>query len=205
MKQLFQSCLMASAAILLVVLFTGSCSKYSSPSALADQRDQQVLQALLLHLLPNPEFDLTGVGANGTTIVLDSRTPGGNRLFQPDLLWQPRDIGSDHVVPKDIQRDAARRNGDIPASFSDFKFEPGITLTTLPRSSGRGTDPKWFQHAYPGGRAWVHAWLPGYSTDSNRALVRAWIGPSAQGALITAFLAKTEGKWSVEWYHFERF
>src|SRR6266850_8289460 len=170
MKRLFQGCLMASGAVLLFVLSTCSCSKYSSPSAVADQRDQQVLQALLLHLLPKPDFDLTRVGANSTTIVLDSRTPGGNRLFQPDVLRRPHDIGSDHVIPKDIQRDAARRNGDVPASLSDFKFEPGITLTALPRSSGRGTDPLWFQHAYPNGRAWVHAWLPGYSIDSNRAL-----------------------------------
>jgi hypothetical protein len=189
-----------------LAVFVSSCGGSSSPSAAADERDQQVLEALLLDLLPNPQFDLAGLGATGGTMVLDFRTPGGNRLFQPDVMWRPRDIGPGHAIPKDVQYDAARRNGDVPASFSSLKFDARIILTELPRSSGRSRgDPQWFQHAWPNGRAWVHAWLPGYSTDGNQAIVRGWIGPSAHGALLTAFLAKNGGSWAVEWYYFDRF
>jgi hypothetical protein len=191
---------------LLLAIFLSGCGTSPSPSSAADERDQAVLEALLLHLLPNPQFDLTGVGANGATIVLDSRTPGGNRLFKPALMRGPRDIGPGHAIPNDVQTDATRRNGDLPASFSGLKFDAPITLAELPRSTGRGKgDPQWFQHAWPNGRAWVHAWLPGYSTDGAWAVVRGWVGPSAHGALLTAFLAKQGGKWSVDWYYFDPF
>jgi hypothetical protein len=126
-------------------------------------------------------------------------------MFKPDVMSSAHDIGAGHVVAKDVQVDAMRRNGDVPASFSDLKFDPRITLSALPRSHGRGGDPQWFEHGYPNGRAWVHAWLPGYSSDGTRAFVRGWIGPSAQGALLTVSLVKIGGKWSVEWYYFDRF
>jgi len=176
-----------------------------TPSAVVDDRDRQVLEAVLLHLLPKSEFDLAGVGPNGT-IILDSQTPGGDRLFKPDVMSRPRDIGPGHAVPTDVQADALRRNGDVPASFDHLKFDPRITLARLPRSRGRGNgDSQWFQHKWPNGRAWLHAWLPGYSTDGTRAIVRGWIGPSDHGALLTAFMTKNGGKWSVEWYYFDRF
>jgi hypothetical protein len=181
------------------------CHEARTASDVADERDQQVLEAVLLHILSKPEFDLAGVGPKGT-IVIDTQTPGGNRLFRADVMSSARDIGPGHSVPKDVQTNAMQRNGDLLASFSKLRFDPRITLTMLPRSHGRGNgDTQWFQHGNPNGRAWLHAWLPGYSTDGTQAIVRAWIGPSAHGALLTAMLEKKGGKWSVEWYYFDRF
>ena len=40
-----------------------------------DDRDRQVLETLLLHLLTDTKFDMTRVPTNGATIALHTRTP----------------------------------------------------------------------------------------------------------------------------------
>src|SRR4051812_37715158 len=190
-ERIANNCVMMRLAYILVaiaLLSVSGCHEARTASDVADDRDVQVLETVLLHILPKPEFDLAGVGPKGT-IVIDTQTPAGNRLFKADVMSSARDIGPGHSVPKDVQRNAMQRNGDLPASFSKLKFDPRITLTTLPRSHGRGKgDTQWFQRGNPNARAWLHAWLPGYSTDGTQAIVRAWIGPSAHGALLTAML-----------------
>ena len=55
--------------------------------------------------------------------------------------------------------------------------------------------------AHPKARGWVHAYLPGYSKDGSRAIVRAGVGPSAHGATLTALLEKRGDKWVVKWHY----
>ena len=49
---------------------------------------------------------------------------------------------------------------------------------------------KSFWESYPNARGFVRAYLPGYSEDANQALVRAGVGPSAHGAMLTALMEK---------------
>jgi len=173
-------------------------------SAVPDDKDRQVMEALLLYAHHDSEFNFTGVRTNGATIVLDSRTPGGNRTLRPDMMWRPDDIGPGHSVPEDIQRDIVRRNGKQPASFTGWRVDSRIIVATIPRSTGR-SPPGLFQQAYPNGLAWVQAWLPGYARDGTRAVVRAWVGPRPGGAQLTAYLEKDGEVWSVKWHYLDCF
>ena len=58
-----------------------------------------------------------------------------------------------------------------------------------------------FSAAHPKACGWAEAYLPGYSKDGLRAIVRAGVGPSAHGAVVTALLEKIDGRWVVKWHH----
>jgi hypothetical protein len=173
-------------------------------SEIADERDRHLMEAFLLHVLTSSEFNFARIGTNGAEIVLDSRTPGGNRRLRPDLMWHPDNIGAGHSIPEDVQRDIVRRNGRQPASFTDLRFDKRITVATIPRSKGRGPAGL-FEQAHPNGLAWIQAWLPGYSADGTQAVVRGWIGPRPGGAQLTAFLEKKGEVWLVKWHYLQRF
>jgi hypothetical protein len=49
-------------------------------------------------------------------------------------------------------------------------------------------------------RAYVSAWLPGYSQDGRSAVVRFWFGPSAHGAIATYRLTRKGGHWKIDWH-----
>ena len=62
-----------------------------------------------------------------------------------------------------------------------------------------------FEDAHPKARGWLEAYLPGYSKDGTRAVVRAGVGPWAHAAMLTAVLEKRGDKWTVVWYYVARF
>ena len=62
-----------------------------------------------------------------------------------------------------------------------------------------------FAAAYSKARGWLQAYLPGYSKDGARAIVRAGVGPSAHGAMLTALLEKSGDKWLVKWHYIARY
>ena len=199
----------------LVFLCVG-CSALSTARAatavVPDKRDGQVLDALLLHLLADPKFDMALVSTNEATIVLHTRTPEKTGFLQSHQMRT--DIG-DHTLPGEAERDLRRRNSppdakpdtfdSAEASFTNLTFSAGIVVADLSHVLGqrRGHGP--FAAAHPRARGWVRAYLPGYSTDGSRAIVRAGVGPSAHGAMLTALLEKRGDKWLVKWHHIARY
>ncbi len=172
-----------------------------------DTRDGQVLDTLLLHLLADPEFDLTRVATNGTTIVLHTRTPEQTGFL---LSQQIRSEIDSKTLPRDAEQDLRRRNSPpnvkpdtyqaVEASFTNLTFSAGIVVADL--------SPVWNQipayvaleRSYPTARGWVRPYLPGYSKDGSRAIVRAGVGPTPHGATVTALLERSGDKWVVKWH-----
>jgi hypothetical protein len=177
-----------------------------------DERDRQVLETLLLHLLSDSKFDMTRVSTNGATIVLHARTPEKTGFLMSHQIRT--EIGS-RKLPSDAETDMRRRNtpGDtkadtydsVTASYTNLAFAAGIVVTN---SSGIWNGRRSFasfEDVYPKARGWLDAYLPGYSRDGTRAVVRAGVGPWAHAAMLTAVLEKRGDKWTVAWYYVARF
>ena len=177
-----------------------------------DQRDRQVLETLLMHLLTDSKFDVTRVPTNGATIVLHTRTPEKTGFLMSDQIRSEIDH---HTLPNDAESDLRRRNtpadakpdtyDSITAFYTNLTFAAGIVVADLTETwKGRRSFTS-FEDAYPKARGWLEAYLPGYSKDGTRAVVRAGVGPWAHAAMLTAVLEKRGDKWVVVWYYVARF
>jgi hypothetical protein len=194
-------------AFVCIACVSFASARAASPRAV-EQRDGQVLQALLLHLLTDPKFDMARVPTNGAVIVLHTRTPEKTGFLQAHQMRS--DIG-DHKLPGDVERDLRSRNTPtdakpdtydaVAASFTNLTFGAGIVLADLTADGGGRRSYGWFSEAHPKARGWVRAYLPGYSTDGSRAVIRASVGPSAHGAMVTALLERAGDRWVVKWHH----
>jgi hypothetical protein len=172
-----------------------------------DQRDGPVLNALLLHLLADPELDLTTVPTNRAQILLHIRTPEKTGFLQPGQIHG--DIRN-HWLPDDVERDLRHRNSKpdakpdtyeaVAAFFTNLTFSSGIVVGDLSGLCKRRSPLSTFEGTYPRARGWLEAYLPGYSEDGTLAIVRAMVGPSAHGATVTALLEKRGDNWVVDWY-----
>jgi hypothetical protein len=179
-----------------------------------DQRDGQVLQALLLHLLNDPKFDLTQNPTNGASILLNTRTPEKTGFIQAHQMHADT---RGQTLPNDPEQDLRRRNSPpnakpdtydcVAAYYTNLTFDTRIIVTELSKIGVQERRRGDFQllQAYPCARGFVTAYLPGYSRDGNSAFVRAGAGPSAHGATVTALLEKTGNTWTVKWYHVARY
>lgn len=63
----------------------------------------------------------------------------------------------------------------------------------------RTTSTGYPEYVAPKAQAYVQAYLPGYSKDRARAVLRIRFGPSAHGASATFFLVKEGYAWIVRW------
>ena len=180
----------------------------AATTTVPDKRDGQVLDALLLHLLSDSKFDMARVSTNGATIVLHARTPEKTGFLQSHQMRS--DVG-DHKLPSDAEQDLRRRNSPLNAkpdtydamavSFTNLTFSAGIVVADLTEVWSQRRAYGALGVAHPRARGWAQAYLPGYSKDGSRAIVRAEVGPSAHGAMLTALLEKSGDKWVVKWHH----
>jgi hypothetical protein len=158
-----------------------------------------------LHLLASADFDMTRVPKDGATIMLHSRTPEKTGMIKPEQMQH--DIGEGHTIPEEIRRDLLRRNAQPgtydsrAAPFGGLKLDQRIVVADLTGKLGGRSSSGAFEEAYPKARGWIEAYLPGYSKDGSRAVVRAWAGPSPHGAVVTAILEKSGDKWLVKWHY----
>lgn len=184
---------------------------HTATSTVPDQRDGQVLQALLLHLLNDPKFDMTKAPTNGAVIVLHTRTPEMTHFLQLDQMRS--DIGS-YSLPNDAERDLLQRNKKanakpdtfdaVSASFTNLVFDGSISVADITDKMANRRFGA-FEKAHPTARGWVEAYLPGYSKDGNRAVVRAGVGPWAHAAMVTALIEKVGDTWVVKWHYVARY
>jgi hypothetical protein len=189
--------------LLLGVCFGSSCGPAPQTEthtpvpqiAVPDQRDGEVLQILLLHLLSDPDFGIPTAPTNGAMIVLAYRTP----VSLPDVERIRGEIG-DHPLPSDLEHALFEYNRpNTVAYFTNRTFSKSIVVANL-TDKGRIGDSELFMNAHPKARGYVAPFLPGYSKDGTRAIVRAFIGPSDHGARVTALLEKRGDKWVVKWH-----
>lgn len=197
-------------ACLLALAFSASfvAASETTPS----ERDRQVLNSLLSFLLTSTNFNLTGVATNGTTVVLHARTPEKTGFLHSSQMRA--DIAK-QILPADAVTDLRERNTPpdaktntypaVAASYTNLTFSTNILVAEL--------SPLWkdrrllnaFEQAYPQARGYVQSYLPGYSKDGNQAVVRAMVGPTPHGAMLTVLLEKTGDTWTVKWHRLVRF
>jgi hypothetical protein len=212
---------MARNSTIVLVTFLGAvlgCTSPSepvceSPPGVADQRDKQVLETALLHLLVAAnDFDMmTKVDKRDALIVLQAQTPEDTMLRPEQIRGY---IGKGHTIPDDILLDLLRRN-EKPgshdtqvASFSDLKFDQRVVVGDVTvQMRGGDVEADWgaFPKAYPRARGYAKAYLPGYSEDGSSAVVCAFFGPSVNGAMATLLLERRGEKWFVKWCQITRF
>jgi hypothetical protein len=169
-----------------------------------DERDRDVLEAALLQLTNDKDFGRRGVSTNGV-IVLNVRTPLKTGFLRPEQI---KGELRTRTVSEELLQAVLKRNSVISqvnsyeavtAWFTNSTFATNIVVVDLKaRSAGRGADK--YENLPVNARGWVTSFLPGYSEDGTTALVRAHVGPSAHGAMLTALLEKVEGKWVVKWH-----
>ena len=191
---------------------TVASSTSDAPPILPDERDRQVLESVLLHLLSDPAFDMTRVPIDGAVIVLNTRTPEKTGFLMSHQIRA--EIGS-RKLPTDAESDMRRRNtpadakpdtyDSVAASYTNLTFAAGIVVTDLTDTWKERRSFASFEDAHPIARGWLEAYLPGYSADGNHAVIRAGVGPWAHAAMLTAVLQKRGDKWVVAWYYVARF
>jgi hypothetical protein len=196
-----------------VCLLCIACAVVSPVSAAPpDERDRQVLETLLLHLVKDSKFDMTRVATKGATIILHTRTPEKTGFL---MTQQIRGEIGERTLPDDAESDMRRRNtpadakpdtyDSVTASYTNLTFAVGIVVANLAEIWKERRSFTSFQDAYPKARGWLEAYLPGYSKDGTRAVVRASVGPWEHAAMLTAVLEKRGDEWTVAWYHVARF
>jgi len=165
--------------------------------------DRKVVEAALLRLMDDPDFD-TFPGFKSGPLVLNPRTPkatGG--LNRAQVLG---DLRKQHNVP-DEMIDALMVRNEEPgsttyrtrrASWAGLSFDSRIVVADLEPLEKAQRDST-FQDTWPAARAWVEAYLPAYSADGSQAIVRAFFGPTPHGSSYTAWLAKSGDTWVVVW------
>ena len=117
--------------------------------------------------------------------------PSTNGYIQPDRAGDVTQVNT---------------HDSVKASYADLKFEARIVVSNLAEIREKSINKfRFFEDACPKARGWLGSYLPGYSKEGNEAIVRAGVGPSAHGAMITAVLEKSGDKWVVKWYHISRY
>lgn len=183
-------------------------------STIPDERDRQVLEAMMLHLLADRNvtemkndsaLDFIRHGREATTILMHPSTPKGSTIY-----LSPSQIAGDlhdFKLSQDIVEHLRHRNTSVKskrgrdesveATYSGLKFAPEIVVTDLTEIWKAGV---FLEDSHPEALCWFEHYLPGYSSDGNEAVVRSFIGPTVHGATITASLVKSNNKWVVKWF-----
>jgi len=168
-----------------------------------DDRDRQVLEAVLLAMLANPDFGSPKRQQADATVVLHHRTPEKTGMLAAGQL--KADTKGHTFAP--ALGDALRARNVLPhtfdcraASFKGLAFNARIEVanTHVPATEAHPWDA--FEATYPKARGWVEAWLPGFSADGSQALVRGWFGPWPHSATVTALVTRRGDQWKVQWH-----
>jgi hypothetical protein len=174
----------------------------------ADDRDREVLEAFLKHLVDSWTADDLGP-KNRRDVILDAYTPFDNPEW---FLGALKKSGLPKAAATELEADVGRRNGAGPARLADLTFaSPRIIVKDLGVANSRqdffGNVPDYdeLQKSHPGLAAYAIACLPGYSRDGNTAAVRVLHGPPSDPHGLsswTGLLVRTKGVWKVTWEEF---
>ena len=167
----------------------------------------------MLRLLDDPDFDMTTTSTNGAgaVIVLHTRTPEMTGFL---VSAQIRSDIRSYTLSSDVEADLRRRNTPsgakpgtytaVTAFYTNLTFSARIVVADAIDETGTPSYGA-FEKAYPKARGFARAYLPGYSKDGTRAVVRVSVGPSPHGSMVTASLARVGEKWMVKWHRITRY
>lgn len=159
---------------------------------LADM-DQQVLQIVLTNLINHPKLQRPrNRTIDNPRIILTADTPDTEPPADDQVL-------SDIEVPlpreelDNMRQRASTQKPLLP--FENFRFPLPIIVVRPPFDRSRIS----MEQRFPDAIAYFHPWLPGYSSDRKRVVVRGYLGPSAHGGAATALLQQDGQHWKLIW------
>jgi hypothetical protein len=187
-------------------------ARAESPATTPDQRDRDVLQTLMLHLLTDSQFNFVRPSAKGTNVVLHLRTPEKTGFL---LSGQLRSDTATNILSTDLEASLRQRNTPpdaftnsdiaVTAYYTNLTFTNAITIADIASLSDRPLSYGAFEKAYPHSQCWFEPYLPGFSTAGHSAIIRAFVGPTPHGATVTALLEKRGDQWIIKWCKLARY
>lgn len=176
------------------------------PTAHGQERDRKVFEAVLKDAIAT--FKAGGLDAKiAQGIALHCNTLCDT---MPDaFLGLLSNAGLARAVAGDLEADLGRRNSGGPVNMDYMKFsDDRITVRDLHAFDinvrGRPDELTGFEfrEQYPAVKAYVKAYLPGYTKDGKTAAVRMFLGPPADPhglARYSGVVTEEQGKWTVRW------
>jgi hypothetical protein len=167
----------------------------------ATERDGKVMETLLLKVLADPELDLISKNDKSrTNVLLVCLTPPkfeitGKSQIESDTHQK---VPLKELENLEIRNRIPKTYDTLRASYQNLKLSPPIQIIEVQNRESLSRAE--FEKNFPEARAWVEAFLPGYSQDGATAFVRGLVGPAADGATVTAFLKKNGDDWEIVWH-----
>jgi hypothetical protein len=135
-------------------------------------------------------------------LILHESTPGKTgMIFDQQISSELESRG--HSLPAAVMASLKKRNVH-PASLKGMRDRnPKIVVDDLYRYPARRDFEFWkaLSKRHPRAIAYVESWLPGYSKDGRRAVLRFGFGPNPHGATATYLLIQHNGRWKVRWFN----
>ena len=192
--------LAVSTRVLYLGIIACGCAERLEPSpnplgkAQSVNPDHEILDAVLLALIVNKEFDpaVGGRGVQKSDIVVEDLTDG---LSDRILRRPPCDATK--AIPEECRVDILARNpkGKRYSLRSYDPASPHILVADL-----RSVDlDMGFDVAFPDARGYVRPYLPGYSRDGQTAIMFFAFGPTSHGAVGYCLLSRATDRWCVVW------
>ncbi len=164
--------------------------------------DQELLEAAMVDLATykGEDFELSWEKKNKGLVLLDESSGNANDYTESQMNSE-LDERKANDISREMRRDLLRRNAQR-VSLASLKFKDRRILlkssTEIPDRYGSDLDDL-------NARGWISILLPGYSTDSSRAVLRFHFGPTPHGAGGTYLMVRKGGKWVVRWRAFAHY
>lgn len=147
------------------------------------------------------EFELSYFSKSTKMILLDT-TAGVVNEYTENQMNAELDERKANDIDLSMRKDLLRRNTTTTSlAKSDFT-NPRVKLR--PQDSVAGGFAR-FDFEKSDARGYASVYLPGYSSDGSRAVLRFWFGPTPHGAAGTYLLERKNGKWRVVWRDFAHY
>lgn len=174
-------------------------AKYGQYAKLVPE-DTAVLDAAIddMARYKGDDFELSMFSKEQKMILLD-RTAGDINGYTEDQLTSELDEKKAGDLDLVMRRDLLRRNVK-EVSLTGLKFSSSRIMLQATKNLDLSLRDFSFEKA--GAKGWVYVFLPGYSQDGSKAVLRFWFGPTPHGAAGTYLLAKKDGHWTVVWRRF---
>jgi hypothetical protein len=187
----------------LAALMAIPCARLKAQPTELNADDQSVIEAFALALLDDPHFGWDEKKQDpNSVLVLHHRTPKKTGLLGEGQM--KGDVG-DHPLDPILTKAIRARNTKpdtqheaVEVSYKGLKLNPKIVVADM-TTSPDASEFEVLEKIHPKARGWLSPWLPGYSSDGSRALIRGGFGPWPHGAVATAELARKEAVWQVTW------
>ncbi|MCC7230968.1 MAG: ankyrin repeat domain-containing protein [Fimbriimonadaceae bacterium] len=175
----------------------------TNSGAMVTAEDLKVIECAIVDMATysGKEFELSYFSKATKMILLDS-TAGVVNEFTENQMNAELDERKANDIDLTMRKDLIRRNtGPTSLAKSDIT-NPRIKLKPK-KSVARGFGA--FDFEKSDARGYASVYLPGYSSDGSRAVLRFWFGPTPHGAAGTYLLEKKNGRWRVVWRDFAHY